>query len=1010
MKTVFPHGRKFLLCPFRLRTLFISLSSPLLASPSLAGVIASSNFTDGAAANSFPAVTWTPQFSGSSSAVTGSAYTASSGTIDVGTNGAFIGTYVDQIQADSSNTGDYVWQFIRGARFHGGRAGFPVAPDSTEKFFYVAYGTSSTGAGFTTTPTLSTTFVGTAVTTEPTAPATPAGYTWTSWSGLAVDGTAAGLANRGGKYFHIAFATDSAGAGLSQTYVASGAGATPFIGTYVDTTAVDSTNPARYTWTAISGLTPGNGIAGKDASNATYYFHIKYSQNRGQSFTTNNGEDISIYPAPPGVQTRAINLGADFSAVPAGTTSWSATLATPILTVSNTQTNLGLLNLSFDLQSNRVKEVRVRINSYPAVGSTPSGFIEGVVRPVAVNAMYRYTLDLDQMVQGSALGGSNFNPSATRIQFAFILSGNSVDTAGTWQRVADNFLRIDNVCFTSPSFFAAPSADVAGGNTGLTENSPQTLEYIMDRVEPGDVVCLKPGTYTSDNGRIIPFGAVAGTPSRWITVRSFDKSNPAVLRTLRYNAVEIWCGSAYVDLRNLNFRGYYDGEGGTEASLYGLSIQAASENGAKVNTFPGQETNPAYTVFTDHNLSTTQRYIAPFSDAYGNLFTAAITSKVPVNVKPFGPIDGLFNASAIYFNGRLRGTGLGTAVRAEEYEAPHHIRVADCVITNYPGPGISSTRSDYLYIENNAVVANNRLGNFGGSGISSLTPVNFDGSNLFRHFILANTSADNGSNVRWGPRVSSNNGIKTIRNEISDGNGIIMDSWDDYDYLGRSLISNNVVYDNAGGGIHNFQAENITVVNNTAFYNGKPGISTGFVSTVQVSTTPHFGAANQAPYATYNTTNGKAVGVSLNYGEIDTQGSKNVLVHNNVMWANDNLRINGPIAAGSNVTYSNNLFGRDGGFTDAQINGGTNPAVFTNNAVSFSLTTNKLLKTTTAAGSVFANSTNPSLATFLRLRNIAPISPAINAGAVNSFTPLDDRVGTRRPGGAAVDMGAYEVP
>ncbi len=66
-----------------------------------------------------------------------------------------------------------------------------------------------------------------------------------------------------------------------------------YIGTYVDYTSTDSTNPAAYTWSRFEGQQgpkgtdglPGVGIDGK-----TTYLHIKYS-NDGVSFTSNNGED-----------------------------------------------------------------------------------------------------------------------------------------------------------------------------------------------------------------------------------------------------------------------------------------------------------------------------------------------------------------------------------------------------------------------------------------------------------------------------------------------------------------------------------------------------------------------------------------------------------------------------------------------------------------------------------------------------------------------------------------------
>lgn len=215
-----------------------SLAAPIAH----AGVIASTNFTDGTAANSFPAVTWTPTFS--STNVPGgnpnnTVYIASNGTVEVGTNAAFLGTYVDQTVNDSTTVTDYTWRFVEAAKGPIGPGGIPLVANPPLRYFHVAYGTSAAGANFTLTPTLSTTFVGSAITVSETPPSSPAGYTWTAWSGLNGEGTAPGLVNRGGTYFHIAYGTSSAGAGFTQTPT----DATTWVGTYVDNTALIRTIP-----------------------------------------------------------------------------------------------------------------------------------------------------------------------------------------------------------------------------------------------------------------------------------------------------------------------------------------------------------------------------------------------------------------------------------------------------------------------------------------------------------------------------------------------------------------------------------------------------------------------------------------------------------------------------------------------------------------------------------------------------------------------------------------------
>lgn len=89
-------------------------------------------------------------------------------------------------------------------------------------------------------------------------------------------------------YFHVAYASSADGSlGFNQI---SG----PYIGTYVDFSPADSTNPAAYTWrqfVGAQGPQGTQGIPGVDgATGLTSYLHLKYSDDGGASFTASAGE------------------------------------------------------------------------------------------------------------------------------------------------------------------------------------------------------------------------------------------------------------------------------------------------------------------------------------------------------------------------------------------------------------------------------------------------------------------------------------------------------------------------------------------------------------------------------------------------------------------------------------------------------------------------------------------------------------------------------------------------
>ena len=69
-----------------------------------------------------------------------------------------------------------------------------------------------------------------------------------------------------------------------------------YIGTYVDFNEIDDPNPLRYTWRRFEGIQGEQGLPGMNGDDGrTSYLHIKYSNDGGKTFTSNNGEDVGDY-------------------------------------------------------------------------------------------------------------------------------------------------------------------------------------------------------------------------------------------------------------------------------------------------------------------------------------------------------------------------------------------------------------------------------------------------------------------------------------------------------------------------------------------------------------------------------------------------------------------------------------------------------------------------------------------------------------------------------------------
>lgn len=230
-------------------------------------------------------------------------------------NREYIGMYVDFIPNDSTDPTKYAWSKIKGANGENGTPGKPGA-DGKTPYLHIAYANSADGkTGFSTTDGTNKLYIGqyTDYTQADSTDATK--YTWTKIKGeqgergpqgvpglQGVQGPQgeqgipgpAGAEGPAGQpaYFHIKYSSVANPTSSNQMTE------TPstYIGTYVDSTQADSTDPKKYTWSRFQGAQGTQGIPGTNGTNGkTSYLHIKYSNDGGKTFTGNSGEDVGTY-------------------------------------------------------------------------------------------------------------------------------------------------------------------------------------------------------------------------------------------------------------------------------------------------------------------------------------------------------------------------------------------------------------------------------------------------------------------------------------------------------------------------------------------------------------------------------------------------------------------------------------------------------------------------------------------------------------------------------------------
>lgn len=221
----------------------------------------------------------------------------------------YVGMYVDEVVADSTDPTKYAWSKIKGADGTQGIQGKPGA-DGKTPYFHIAYATSADGkTGFSITESTGKTYIGVYTDYTKADSTDPSKYKWTKIQGpqgtqglQGIQGPQGerGIAGKDGQngattYFHIKYSAVSNPTSASQmTEVPN-----TYIGTYVDFTEMDSNDPGKYTWYRLQGLQGEKGtqgLPGKDESNGkTTYLHIKYSNDGGKTFTANSGETPGDY-------------------------------------------------------------------------------------------------------------------------------------------------------------------------------------------------------------------------------------------------------------------------------------------------------------------------------------------------------------------------------------------------------------------------------------------------------------------------------------------------------------------------------------------------------------------------------------------------------------------------------------------------------------------------------------------------------------------------------------------
>ena len=139
----------------------------------------------------------------------------------------------------------------------------------------------------------------------------------------------------------------------------------------------------------------------------------------------------------------------------------------------------------------------------------------------------------------------------------------------------------------------------------------------------------------------------------------------------------------------------------------------------------------------------------------------------------------------------------------------HHVIIRNNTVSYCPGQGIMFT-GDYVSIYSNIIHHNSFWSPYDTSGIT-VRGTNSDGSAAAKIFVYNNLIYNNQNYIC--------NKYQTNPCQITDGEGIIVDSNKAVSYNGRIRIYNNITYNNGGPGIGVNRSQHVDIFNNTTYKN-----------------------------------------------------------------------------------------------------------------------------------------------------------------------------------------------
>lgn len=340
------------------------------------------------------------------------------------------------------------------------------------------------------------------------------------------------------------------------------------------------------------------------------------------------------------------------------------------------------------------------------------------------------------------------------------------------------FLSVSRLCFAVNWYVSGIGNDANDGKTGST--AFRSLQKAADRVEPGDVVWVGNGIYSSANksgGGAVLNITRSGRPDAWITWKASSKAKPEI-HPLGWCGIQI--SGSYQIIEGLSVIGNND-------SIFLLQAQ---EDAKKATPDPYFNTNGIFV-----NGRTRKADEKPHHVVIRNCIVSKCAGGGIVGIET----DYLTVEDCKVFNNawfmRYGGSGITTLNNWAFDDAPgYHIVI----------------QRNYVW-NNKTMVAWEKIGKLSdGNGILlDVTDQSRQGA--------TNPNADAVVKPDVTPSgIQVNKPVNQTTSVAKPSDRPSRPEW-----KGRTLIANNVSAYNGGSGIHTFRTKHVDIINNTTYWNGQ---------------------------------------------------------------------------------------------------------------------------------------------------------------------------------------------